>query len=75
MPECFGKFERQYSYKLYPYKKKTFLFLHQAQKSYLKKGYPVLIDSNFKSSSSSNSCSVKRPAETLVKILDKYLNK
>ena len=37
MPEFFGKFERQYSYKLYPYKRTAFLFLSQAQKSYFKK--------------------------------------
>ena len=36
MPELFGKFERQYSHKLYFYKKKKNLFLPQAQKSFFK---------------------------------------
>ena len=41
MPEFSGQFEHQYTYKRYPYKRKAFLFLSQAQKSYLKKIYPV----------------------------------
>ena len=40
MPELFGKFERQYSYKLYIYisfYQEKLSFLSQAQKSYFKK--------------------------------------